>query len=161
MKPAFAFALMMALAALPSASADVGPGPVAPEIVVRMTEGGAPAASVKEITYHCMGTDVSDPQDIVSPHTAVLPCSGGACTNSGGWYYKYNPCFAFPYGHFTYEYDGEIVRSGEFNTTSGAGRYVLSIDAPTGQISREAAGGACPAGFALLAAALAVQFLRR
>lgn len=123
------------LALVAPAFADVGPSPPAPEVVVHLVRGGAPVEDVTEMTYHCMGVEEGGDDGAVSPQTAKLACSGGTCTNSGGWYYKFNPCFGFPSGHFSYDLGGKTVVTGTFNNTEAYSKYEMTVDADTGRIT--------------------------
>ncbi len=126
--------MILALLILPLCHADVGPSPTPPKIMVHLVSNGVPATGVSEITYHCNGTDVSEPASPVEPHTIALSCSAGTCTNDAGWYYKFNPCFGFPAGHFTYVFDGKTVRSEEVSFKDTLTSYDITIDAPSGQV---------------------------
>ncbi|MFN7991491.1 MAG: hypothetical protein U0R44_05015 [Candidatus Micrarchaeia archaeon] len=124
--------------------ADVGPAPAAPAVVVHLENGGKPETSISEITYHCLGSD-SDDEGAVTKRLALLSCSGGDCTNSGEWFYKFNPCFKFPGGHFTYKYGSQLIRSVDFNFSGEFKNYELTVDAPSGQIPAKS-GSSLPAG---------------
>jgi hypothetical protein len=127
--------MILVLLVLPLCYADVGPSPTPPKIAVHLVWNGAPASTVTEMTYHCMGSGVSDPTSAVEPHTTQLSCSGGTCTNSGGWYYKFNPCFDFPEGYFSYEFEGNMVRTEEVKFKDTFTSYDITIDAESGQVS--------------------------
>ncbi len=139
-------ALFIALCVLAAhvAFADVGPSPPAPTVMVHMVKDGQPDPSVDVITYHCMG-DPSEDTGAVTQRAMDLSCSGGNCTNEGGWFYKFNPCFNFPGGYFTYEYQGGRTRSGDFNFSGNYSKYELSVDSPTGHIS-SSFGSSLPSG---------------
>ncbi len=130
--------------AAPLAYADVGPTQPPPNVLVHMVKDGSPDASVSEITYHCMG-DPSEDTGAVSQRAMSLSCSEGNCTNEGAWFYKFNPCFDFPGGYFTYDYGGETIKSGSFNFTSNYTKYELTIDSPSGDI-KSSFGSSLPAG---------------
>jgi len=149
-------AVMAFLLAVPLAFADIGPGPEIPDITVTLMESGQPAGGVESITFHCMGVESAEPGS-VNPYPVDFPCSGGVCTNSGAWYYKFNPCFMFEEGYFSYMYNGKQIRSESFNAST-PGRNNMVIDAPTGQIStggvQPGPGGLCGLGMVALPAAL-------
>ena len=128
------YVMILVLLALPLCYADVGPAPNPPTVIVRLVSNGIPAAGVSEITYHCMGSDVSDPASAVEPYMTIWSCSAGTCTNEGSYYYKFNPCFDFPGGHFSYEFDGKTVRSEDVKFNSEFTTYDITIDAASGQV---------------------------
>jgi hypothetical protein len=128
------FALVALLLCVPFAFADAGPSPAPPKVIVHLVKNGQPEASVTEITYHCMGTADTNTSNAVEPYPVKFACSGGKCTNEE-WYYKFNPCFSFPEGYFSYVLDGKAVRTGTFNTTDKYDNYEMTIDAPTGQVT--------------------------
>jgi hypothetical protein len=156
------FAVMLASAL---SFADVGPSPSAPTVVVHMVSGGSPDASVDEITYHCMG-DPTDDTGAVTQRAMAISCSEGNCTNEGGdWFYKFNPCFNFPGGYFTYDYGGQRVQTGGFNFSGNFTRYELTVDAPSGDISSSFGSslpaGCCGSAFVLAAIGAGALFARR
>jgi hypothetical protein len=154
--------LILALLVLPLAHADVGPSPAPPTVVVHLVKEGQPASSVAQITYHCMGTDERNETGAVSPYPVNLSCSGGTCTNDQQWYYKFNPCFSFPRGYFTYEYDGKQIRSEDWDLNKSYEKYDITIDAPTGQISGNSGSSCNLAGFVLATvAASALAYSRK
>lgn len=126
--------MVLVLLVLPLCYADVGPSPAPPKVTVHLGSNGVPAADVSEITYHCMDSEITEPASAVEPHAITLSCSAGTCTNSGGWYYKFNPCFDFPGGYFSYEFGGKTVRSGEVEFTDSFTSYDIAIDAESGQV---------------------------
>ncbi|MDD5171564.1 MAG: hypothetical protein PHF60_00850 [Candidatus ainarchaeum sp.] len=161
MKTTICAIMILVLLVLPLCYADVGPSPAPPNVAVHLIWNGAPASTVDEITYHCMGSDVSEPTSAVEPHTITLSCSGGTCTNSDGWYYKFNPCFDFPRGYFSYTLDGNIVRTEEVKFTDTFTSYDITIDAESGQVSSKL-GSNMPTGCLpalLLPALLGVAFI--
>ncbi|MEW6034992.1 MAG: hypothetical protein AB1529_00125 [Candidatus Micrarchaeota archaeon] len=154
-------AFLALVLALPLAFADAGPSPPPPKVVVHMVSGGQPEASVTSITYHCMDTTETDTSNAVEPYPLNLSCSGGTCTNEE-WYYKFNPCFAFPEGYFSYEYGGNTVRTGSFNFSDSFDNYDITIDAPSGQIQGKIGSSGCPLSLILLAVAgVGAAFLRK
>ncbi len=160
--------ILMALGALaliaPSAFADVGPSPAPPTVMVHMVDNGQPDTSVSEITYHCMG-DLTEDTGAVSQRAMKLACSGGNCTNSGGWFYKFNPCFNFPGGFFTYEYSGGSGRSEDFNFSGNYTKYELTVDSKSGAISSKIGtslpSGCCGSAFILAGIGVGALFMRR
>lgn len=126
--------MVLVLLALPLCYADVGPAPAPPMVIVHLVTDSAPESGVSEITYHCMGSDTSDPSSAVEPHTVKLSCSEGKCTNEGSWYYKFNPCFDFPGGYFSYEFNGKTVRTEDVEFKDAFTSYDITIDAASGQV---------------------------
>ncbi|MFH0884634.1 MAG: hypothetical protein V1861_02910 [Candidatus Micrarchaeota archaeon] len=153
-------AFLIAILALPLSFADVGPAPSPPTVVLHLMENGAPAVSVTQVTYHCMGVDTAEAGS-VNPYPVDFPCDAGVCTNSGGWYYKFNPCFSFPQGYFTYEYNGKQVRTEDWDMNQSYDKYDITIDAPTGQISGNVGSSCNLAGFILAAVACSALALSR
>jgi len=158
------YALILALLALPLCYADVGPSPDPPDVVVHLVSDGAPASGVSEITYHCMGTNVTEPSNAVEPYMMAWSCSGGTCTNEGAAYYKFNPCFNFPGGYFSYEFDGKEVRSEDFDVGGCSSSCVITIDAASGQVESVRVSeipSLCPPGLLLPLLLGAALFLSR
>ncbi len=152
---------LIAILAVPLSFADVGPAPAPPKVVLHLMDGGAPAASVSQVTYHCMNVESAEPGS-VNPYPVDLPCNAGVCTNDGSWYYKFNPCFGFPEGYLTYEYGGKQVRSEAVGSNKSYDKYDITIDAPTGQVSGNVQSSCNLTGFILAAvAASALAYSRR
>jgi len=129
---------MLALALLlfvPLSSADVGPSPPPPDVIVHLEKNGTAESGIQNITYHCMGSASAD-EGAVSQRLVDFDCVGGTCTNDH-WFYKFNPCYDFPSGHFSYTYGGREISSDSFNNTEKRGRYEMTIDAPTGKITKK------------------------
>ncbi|MCI0503988.1 hypothetical protein L0Y65_04720 [Candidatus Micrarchaeota archaeon] len=141
-------AFLLLVMAVPLAFADVGPAPSPPRVTVRLMDGGQPASGISLITYHCMGVDDAEPGS-VNPYPVDFPCSSGVCSNSGDWYYKFNPCFKFPEGHFTYQYAGKEVRTEAVGDNKSYDNYDITVDAPTGQVSGNT-GSSCNLAGAIL-----------
>lgn len=157
-------AFLIAILILPLAHADVGPSPAPPKVVVRIVEDGQPATSVTHVTYHCRGTDERNESGAVSPHPINLTCSDGVCTNDGGWYYKFNPCFGFPEGYFTYEHGGKEIRTETLDRNKSYENYDVTVDAPTGQITANRGSSCSLTGFilpAIVLGSLALGFCSR
>lgn len=156
-------ALLALILVLPMAFADVGPSPAPPKVTVYLVKDGSPAAGVSEMTYHCTAGEVSETASAVEPYPINLTCSGGTCTNDNGWYYKFNPCFSFPGGYFTYVFDGNNVQTENFSVGGCSSGCVVTVDAPTGQIESirvsETPGICTPA--LVLGALLGAALLRR
>ncbi|VVC04480.1 Uncharacterised protein [Candidatus Bilamarchaeum dharawalense] len=131
--------------------ADMGPGPSPPTVKIHMVRGdGTPETSITEITYHCMNTDDTS-GGAVDPHVVVFGCTEGTCTNDGGWYYKFNPCFSFPYGYFSYELDGVTKQTENFETNSSYNNFEMTFNAETGENQGTySSTGCCATGFLLL-----------
>ncbi len=129
--------LLLAILSFASISfADVGPSPPSPEVIIHLTTNNAPETSITRLTYNCMGgTDPSD-NGAVSARVSEFDCVGGTCTKAG-WYYKLNPCYQFPSGQFTYMYGGIEIRTETFNNTEKHGKYEITIDAPSGRITKK------------------------
>lgn len=147
------FVVVVLMFCVPFAFADVGPSPSPPQVTVHLVNAGAPETSISEITYHCMNTTDTDASSAVDPYPIRLSCSGGNCTNAGSWYYKFNPCFDFPDGYFSYDFGGKSVRSEQLNMSGGLKNYDITVDAPTGQISSRV-GISCGMPGAMLSAIL-------
>lgn len=148
----------------PLVHADTGPSPPQPNVTVHMVAGGKPALTVSEITYDCMG-ETTDDHGAVTQRVMTLACAGGTCTNAGGWFYKFNPCFGFPGGRFTYDYNGSSAVSEELNTTGNFTKYDITIDAPSGHVissfGTSIPAGCCGSAFVLAAIAAGAVFVRR
>jgi len=123
------------LLALPLAFADVGPGPAAPTVTVHLVRNNASFTGISTITYHCMDSTGWNASSPVQPVPVNLSCSAGTCTNDAGWYYKFNPCFSFPEGYFSYGIGGSEKRTDEFNVYDSSGSYDLTIDVDSGAIT--------------------------
>ena len=119
-------AVLVVLLLFSLAHADVGPAPPRPSVIVHLIDGGAPATSVTWIAYNCMDAEEEDAGSAVAPIAVRMECANATCTNGGGWYYKLNPCYNFPGGHFSYELEGRLVRTASFNWSGGA--YETTID---------------------------------
>ncbi|NYZ73627.1 hypothetical protein H0O00_00630 [Candidatus Micrarchaeota archaeon] len=160
MKPIIRVIMIMVLLVLPLCYADVGPSPTAPKVVVHLVKDGQPVSTVTEITYHCMGTNETYQENAIDPYPVNFSCNNGVCTNDQQWYYKFNTCFSFPEGHFSYEIDGKTVRTGDVAFAASYDKYDITIDAGTGTILAQSgssgSGGCLPAAIlpALLGAAL-------
>jgi len=111
------------------ASADVGPGPTAPEITVVLQGDVNDIHNITHITYHCEGTN-STGSGAVEPSVRDFTCKNITCTTSG-WYYKFNPCF-YSSGYFSYELDGVERQSTWLNFTEGR-QYSVVINTDTGE----------------------------
>lgn len=132
---------LLALALLaPLAFADIGPAPPAPSVAVHLVRDGQPETSVANITYHCLGAETYG-GGAVEPAARDFGCSGGTCTNDN-WYYKFNRCYTFPEGHFSYELDGRTVTTGNVSFDRDYLFYSITIDAPTGAITARTASDA-------------------
>lgn len=140
--------LLLAILVLPLVHADVGPAPSPPKVTVHLVTNNQPETRVSAITYHCMGTDVTDPASPVEPHVVEFACSGGTCTNDE-WYYKFSPCFGFPEGFFSYDYLGSEVRTETVGSNKSYEKYDITLDAPTGQVSGNTESSCNLAGFIL------------
>lgn len=114
--------------------ADVGPSPPSPDITVYLVNGSMPETTITQIVYHCMGIEKDVGTGSVDPQLATLPCNDGTCTNTGGWYYKFNPCFSFPAGYFSYEYKGTQMRTQTFVPEENKDSYSYTIDVEKGEI---------------------------
>jgi len=144
--------LILALLIFPLAHADVGPAPAPPKVTVHLVDNGQPASNVSMVRYHCMDVESAEAGS-VNPYPVDLPCAAGVCTNSGAWYYKFNPCFGFPEGYLTYEYGGKHVRTESVGSNTSYDNIDITIDAPTGQVSGHANSSCNLAGLILAAAA--------
>jgi len=161
MKMAYFLAFLMLVAPI---FADIGPGPAAPSLKVRLVRNGAPYTGDANVTFLCsLATERGPPPGAVEPGDFQLECSAGNCTNSG-WYYKFNPCFASK-GRLEAVADGKSAVSGEFSLASG-GSYDFKLDLDTGALTNSSGGpvgpspGQClPA--AVLGVVLAAAFISR
>ncbi len=151
-----AVALLALLLAVQPAFADVGPAPPAPDVTVHLVANGAPEYSVQNVTYHCLGSTLTNVSNAVEPYPVDLQCVAGTCTNEGAWYYKFNPCYNFPAGYFSYVYKGGEVRTATVNISGDYGAYDITVDAPTGQVvgSGGSQGSACGLAVFILPAIL-------
>ena len=111
------------------ASADVGPGPTAPEITVVLQGDVNDIHNITHITYHCEGTN-STGSGAVEPSVRDFACNESRCTASG-WYYKFNPCF-YSSGYFSYDIGGVEKQSSWLNFTEGR-QYFVVLNTTTGQ----------------------------
>lgn len=152
--------LVLALLVFPLAHADVGPSPAPPSVTVHLVDNGQPASTIPMVRYHCMGVESAEAGS-VNPYPVDLPCAAGICTNSGAWYYKFNPCFGFPEGYLTYEYDGKHVRTEGVGSNTSYDKVDITIDAPTGQVSGNSGSSCNLAGFVLAALACSALALTR
>jgi hypothetical protein len=130
--------LAVALLIVSLCFADVGPSPPSPDVAVYVQKSdGTPDSGVALLTYHCMGSNASD-NGAVTQRLADLPCTGGKCRNDGSWFYKFNPCYDFPEGYFSYESNGRMISTDYFNNTinnsSGASGYSFVVDSESGKI---------------------------
>jgi hypothetical protein len=129
----FGLVLMFVLLALPLVYADVGPGPTQPEVIVHFVKGGVVETTVSNVTYNCMGNK-TNATGAVSQTRIVLTCVGGTCDNNRSWFYKFNPCFRFLPGTFSYEFNGKEMETEMFNTSSYT-KYEMTVEAETGKIT--------------------------
>lgn len=134
----------MGLLVLNVVSADGAPGfdfgntgpstvaPYPPEVTAHMQVNGSPDARIMKITYHCEGSNSSatgaDTQRMVD-----LPCSEGKCSNANiQWFYKYNPCFDFRSGFFSYELDGKEMQTRRVDFPQRGRYYDITIESDSG-----------------------------
>ncbi|MEW6723289.1 MAG: hypothetical protein AB1324_08550 [Candidatus Micrarchaeota archaeon] len=160
---ALKMAFLALMLAAPLVFADVGPSPEPPKVVVNLVKDGAPAAGVESITYHCMGSVETPDAGAVEPQPIELACTSGKCTNEKGWYYKFNPCFSFPEGYFSYTLDGKEVTTESFSFDESYSSYEITIDAPSGNVTSKLGSSVpgCGSAFVLAAALLGALFARR
>ncbi|MBI5046509.1 hypothetical protein HZC07_02135, partial [Candidatus Micrarchaeota archaeon] len=126
--------LSVFLLVIPFSFADVGPAPPPPDVIVNFQDNGVPITSITSLIYHCMGsTDSSN--NIVKQRLVTLNCSTGSCTNDI-WFYKLNSCYPFPSGYFSYAYAGKNISTDTFNNTLKSGKYEITVDAPSGKITK-------------------------
>jgi hypothetical protein len=126
--------LAVALIAVSFSFADAGPAPPSPDVAVYLQKSdGSPDLAVALVTYHCMGSNATD-NGAVTQRLADLPCAGGKCGNSGAWFYKFNPCYDFPEGYFSYELGGRTISTDYFNNTPGASAYSFVVDSESGRM---------------------------
>jgi len=117
------------------ASADVGPGPEKPDIIIRLTKNDSLYGGISSITYHCNGS-LSPATGAVEMGTINLSCTNGICKNDN-WYYKFNPCF-YSSGYFSYEYDGKAYQT-EWLNLSDSRKYDYKVDVETGAFTSQIA----------------------
>ncbi len=115
--------------------ADVGPSPPAPDVLIHMEKDGTAETSIVTLTYYCMGSTNASAQGAVSQRVSEFACTNGTCTPNG-WFYKFNPCYDFPSGYFSYDYNGINVSSASFSNSEKHGKYEMTIDAPSGKITK-------------------------
>jgi hypothetical protein len=149
---------MLFLAALPLAFADVGPSPQAPRVTIHLVKNNAPLTTVSEITYHCLGSTGENASSPVAPAPMKLECAAGECTNENGWYYKFNPCFAFPGGYISYDLGQGEARTSNFTISQTQQSYDMTIDVESGSITSTTPPSGCLPAFLLL---LVPAMLRR
>lgn len=149
--------LVLCLVAL--SFADVGPPQTPPSVTVHMVQNGLPETSITNITYHCLGVE-NEGASPVDPSPTRLDCSNGTCTNDN-WYYKFNPCFMFPTGYFSYEFGGKRIKTENVSFDREYSAYDITIDAPTGWITGKTGPGGCSLASLGLAAVLLAAFIRR
>lgn len=156
--------LVMLLLAASVVFADVGPAPDPPKVVVHMVKDGQPETSIESITYKCVipyggGAMMNEPRPV------EFHCDGGTCTNDGSdWFYKFDPCFSFPRGEFTYSYNGKQMVSERFEFSDSFDKYELTIDAPSGHIDSKLGSslpGCCGSGFMIGAILAGMAFVRK
>jgi len=117
------------------AHADIGPVPEHPSVFVNLQKSGSSDLRVTKITYHCYGSDSTDTGS-VTQRLADIPCAAGTCSNGNGvWFYKFNPCYDFPEGFFSYELNGREIRTDYFNNTQKSDSYAFIIDSENGKIT--------------------------
>ncbi|MBI5047228.1 hypothetical protein HZC07_05880 [Candidatus Micrarchaeota archaeon] len=130
--------------------ADVGPAPDPPKVLVHLETGGKPEIGVTEVTYHCLNSN-TNASGSMSQRTAALKCFEGTCTNAESiWFYKFNPCFNFPEGFFSYNYNGKEIQSDKVKFTDKFDKYEITIDVPKGGISNKMGSSlpaSCSSGF--------------
>ena len=131
--------------------ADVGPSPSPPKITIHLVnENGAPETSIDEIVYHCMSVETGE-DNALAPTPMSFDCINGACTNDAGWYYKFNPCFDFPSGYFSYELNGVPMKTATFTPTPAQSNYEITFNAKTGEkTGSSSSSGCCVPAFILL-----------
>lgn len=113
--------------------ADIGPSPPSPDITVYLVTGSVPESTITDITYHCeLPGNGSSPID---ERETIFLCESGTCLNNGGWFYKFNPCFSFPAGYFSYEYKGTQMRTQTFVPEENKDSYSYTIDVEKGEIT--------------------------
>ena len=128
-------ALVLVFGALASfCFADIGPSPTPPGVTVYLVKDGAPFTNITTITYHCMGQNSTDEGSVTKVLTN-LDCNNGTCIIKG-WFYKFNPCFHFPSGFFSYDYEGKTMNSDSFNNTENAAKYEFTLDVSTGHLTK-------------------------
>ncbi|MDD5339693.1 MAG: hypothetical protein PHV13_00405 [Candidatus ainarchaeum sp.] len=130
-----ALVVMLFLAALPVAFADVGPSPQPPSVVIHLVKNNMPVTTVSEITYNCLGSTDENVSNAVAPVPIKLACTAGTCTNENGWYYKFSPCFGFPGGYISYDLGHGKIRTGDFTYNESYQKYEMTIDAESGNIT--------------------------
>ncbi|MFH1785470.1 MAG: hypothetical protein ABH842_03495 [Candidatus Micrarchaeota archaeon] len=131
--------------------ADIGPAPSPPAVKVYLVKtDGTPETSIMWITYHCMGVENAD-SSTMAIYPVNFSCVDGLCTNDDEWYYKFNPCFDFPQGYFSYELNGAQKRTENFETDSSYDNYELTFNVETGKKTGSySTSGWCTTAFILL-----------
>jgi len=140
----FAFAALALILAASLCHADIGPVPEHPSVFVNMRKNGSSDLRVTKITYHCYGSGSTDTGS-VTQRLADIPCAAGACSSgNSGWFYKFNPCYDFPEGYFSYELNGKEMKTDYFNNTQKYDSYAFIIDSESGKIT--SINGSAPPG---------------
>ncbi len=149
------FAALFALFCL--AFADVGPSPAPPSITVNFIKGGAPYTGNVQLAYNCTFQNDGDASSPVGQRVVNFACNGGTCTNGGGWFYKFNPCFYPPEGRFQYALDGVSGYGSTGNMAFNESLlYKVEVDLDGGSVKKTTTRpGLCPLAFVTFAGALA------
>ena len=135
--------LLICLFLLPVAFADIFPRIYSgepteynynpPKVTVYFQKNGSPDLRVTEATYHCEGSNSTE-TGAATQRLMAFSCSQGRCSNeNSGWFYKYNPCYSFLPGFFSYTLDGKEMRTTSFTTTSKWNHDIV-IDSESGEI---------------------------
>ena len=86
--------------------------------------------TIEQITYHCPETNGGGEISV------VLSCINGKCNNDPERY-AHGYCAYFPYGYFSYEFQGKNITSENFNNTDHYGaNYEFTLDVLTGKIKQ-------------------------
>ncbi|MEM3364237.1 MAG: hypothetical protein QXS93_01875 [Candidatus Micrarchaeia archaeon] len=150
MKKALTVAVV-ALAILGIVFADIGPSPQAPEISVSLLKGGVSYSGEAVVEFVCLDAGPADDSP-VGERVIQLRCNKGSCTNEM-WFYKLNPCYTPGKGKFRYKLEGwdEYKETGLFDF-SKPGKYIIMLDAETGNYSKSWSSGSCQGIIAFLCA---------
>ena len=137
---------LFVLLVLPLVFANAAPGfnfgsgrpsqaiPYPPDVTVHMQVNGSPDIRITKITYHCEGSN-NTATGAVTQRMIDLPCSNGKCSNTNNeWFYRFNPCFDFHSGFFSYGLDGKELRTKSVNFPERGKSYDITIESESGTV---------------------------
>ncbi len=111
-----------------TAFADSPPPPPS-KVTVHLEKNGQSVTTIAQIRYNCHVRDYEESNE-------VLNCIQGNCDNDPDQYARIY-CAYFPYGNFSYEFEGRNRTSENFNNSRNYGAYYdFSLDVSTGKIKQ-------------------------